>query len=54
MLGVKTRRMPIKGKIAKDIRSAVVRINSGKLNETDQRSVRNSKEALKYFHAIWD
>ena len=54
MLGVKTRRMPIRGKIAKDIRSALVRVNSGQLNETDQKSVRNSREALEYFHATWN
>jgi len=54
MLGIKTRRAPIGGDIAKEIRDAVVRVTTGQLNEEDLESVRRSKEALSRYQVRWE
>ena len=54
MLGIKTRRAPIGGDIAKEIRDTVVRVTTGQLNEEDLASVRRSKEALSRYKVRWE
>ena len=53
MLGIKTRRAPIKGDIANEIRSAVVRVTTGQLNEREKESARRSKELLSRYKFKW-
>lgn len=53
MLGIKTRRAPIKGDIANEIRSAVVRVTTGQLNEREKESARRSKELLSRYKIKW-
>ena len=53
MLGIKTRRAPIKGDIADEIRSAVVRVTTGQLNEREKESARRSKELLSRYKFKW-
>ena len=37
MLGVKSKRQPITGKYAEELRATIERVRTGKLNEEDQR-----------------
>ena len=53
MLGIKTRRTLIEGDIANEIRSAVVRVTTGQLNEREKESVRRSKELLSRHKIKW-
>lgn len=53
MLGIKTRRAPIKGDIANEIRSAVVRVTTGQLNEREKESAIRSKELLSRYKIKW-
>lgn len=54
MLGIKTRRAPIRGDIAKNIRDAVARVASGQLNAQDKASVERAKEALSRYEIHWE
>lgn len=54
MLGIKTRRAPIEGDIANEIRSAVVRVTTGQLNEREKESARRSKELLSRYKFKWE
>ena len=53
MLGIKTRRAPIEGDIANEIRNAVVRVTTGQLNERERKSVKRSKELLSRYKFKW-
>ena len=53
MLGIKTRRAPVGGDIAKNIRDAVARVATGQLNECEKASVERSKTILSQYHATW-
>ena len=54
MLGIKTRRTPIGGDIANQIRDAVARVASGQLNAQDKASVERAKEALSRYEIHWE
>ena len=51
MLGIKTRRYPISGDIADNIRSAIVRVSTGQLNEKEKLQAENSKLLRKQYEA---
>lgn len=53
MLGIKTRRAPIGGDIANNIRDAVARVATGQLNEREKASVERSKKILSEYTATW-
>ena len=53
MLGIKTRRAPIGGDVANQIRDAVARVATGQLNERDLASVKRSKEAMSQYEVHW-
>lgn len=54
MLGIKTRRTPIEGDIARNIRDAVARVATGQLNERERASVKRSREALNRYEIHWE
>ena len=54
MLGIKTRRAPIEGDIANQIRDAVVRVANGQLNVQEQASIKRAKEALGRYEIHWE
>lgn len=54
MLGIKTRRTPIGGDIANQIRDAVARVANGQLNAQEQASVKRAKEALGRYEIRWE
>ena len=54
MLGIKTRRTPIGGDIANEIRSAVARVANGQLNAQEKASVERAKEALNRYQINWE
>lgn len=54
MLGIKTRRTPVGGDVANQIRDAVTRVATGQLNERDLASVKRSKEALSRYDIHWE
>ena len=54
MLGIKTRRTPITGDIANEIRNAVVRVANGQLNAQEKASVERAKEALNRYEINWE
>jgi hypothetical protein len=54
MLGIKTRRAPIGGDVANQIRDAVARVATGQLNERDLASMKRSKEALSRYDIHWE
>lgn len=54
MLGIKTRRTPIVGDVANQIRDAVARVATGQLNERDLASVKRSKEAMNRYEIRWE
>ena len=54
MLGIKTRRAPIGGDTANQIRSAVVRVANGQLNAQEKASVNRAKEALSRYEIHWE
>lgn len=54
MLGIKTRRTPIGGDIANQIRGAVARVVTGQLNEREKASVERSKKALSRYDIQWE
>lgn len=53
MLGIKTRRAPIGGDIANNIRDAVARVATGQLNEREKASVERSKKIRSQYEAHW-
>lgn len=53
MLGIRTERAPIKGDIARNIRSAVKRVSTGKLNERERAVAARSKEMLSHYDVHW-
>ncbi len=53
MLGIKTRRAPIGGDIAKNIRDAVARVASGQLNAQEKASVERSKKIREQYEVHW-
>ncbi len=53
MLGIKTRRAPIGGDIANNIRSAVARVANGQLNAQEKASVERSKRIRSQYKARW-
>lgn len=54
MLGIKTRRAPIGGDIANEIRDAVARVANGQLNAQEKASVERAKEALGRYEIRWE
>lgn len=54
MLGIKTRRAPIGGDVANQIRDTVARVATGQLNEHDLASVKRSKEAMSHYDIRWE
>lgn len=54
MLGINTRRAPIRGDIANQIRDAVARVANGQLNAQEQASVKRAKEALGHYEIHWE
>ncbi len=54
MLGIKTRRAPIRGNIAENIRSAVARVANGQLNAQEKASVERSKKIREQYEAHWE
>jgi hypothetical protein len=53
MLGIKTRRTPIGGDIANQIRDAVARVANGQLNAQEKASVERSKKIREQYEAHW-
>ena len=53
MLGIKTRRAPISGDIANQIRDAVARVANGQLNAQEKASVERSKRIRSQYKARW-
>lgn len=53
MLGIKTRRTPIGGDIANQIRDAVARVANGQLNAQEKASVGRSKRIRSQYKARW-
>lgn len=53
MLGIKTRRAPIGGDIANNIRDAVARVATGQLNEHDKAVMERSRQARGQYEAHW-
>jgi len=53
MLGIKTRRSPIGGDIANEIRNAVARVANGQLNAQEKASVERSKQIRSRYKARW-
>lgn len=53
MLGIKTRRNPIGGDIANQIRGAVARVANGQLNAQEMASVERSKLIRSRYKARW-
>ncbi|MBO4800907.1 MAG: capsular biosynthesis protein [Bacteroidaceae bacterium] len=53
MLGIKTRRAPIGGDIADQIRDAVARVATGQLNERERAQVERSKRLSEQYEAHW-
>lgn len=53
MLGIKTRRAPIGGNIANEIRNAVARVANGQLNAKEKASVERSKKIREQYEVHW-
>lgn len=53
MLGIETRRTPINGDIADNIRNAVARVATGQLNKREKASVERSKILRRQYKARW-
>lgn len=53
MLGIRTKRNPIRGDIARNISSAVKRVSSGNLNEKEKAMAARSKEILNQYEVHW-
>lgn len=53
MLGIKTRRAPIRGDIANKIRDAVVRVANGQLNERERAEVERSRRIRRQYKVRW-
>jgi hypothetical protein len=54
MLGIDTPHKPVEGKFAEEIRDAVRRVTSKKLNDADKRRLRRSRRVLARFDAVWE
>ncbi len=53
MLGINSKREPIRGEYAKELREILRRVYSGKLNEQDLELIRKHKEILKDWNIVW-
>lgn len=53
MLCIKTRRVPIENDTAEKIRSTIVRVTTGQLNEREKASARRSKGMLSQCKIKW-
>ena len=53
MLGIDAPQELIQGKFAKEIREAMQRMSTGKLNGTDKDKIQRSRNILKQFDAVW-
>lgn len=53
MLGFRTVREPIRGDIARNIRSAVRRMSTGNLNNEEKAMARRSKEMSSKYEVHW-
>lgn len=54
MLGINSKREPIRGEYAKMIRELMCRVYFGQLNERDLEQIRRHKEILKQRQYIWE
>ena len=54
MLGIDTPHKPVEGKFAEEIRDAVRRVTTKKLNAADKRRIKRSRKILERFDAVWD
>lgn len=53
MLGIKTRRAPIGGDIANQIRDAVARVAAGQLNERERAEIERRKRHISECEVHW-
>jgi hypothetical protein len=53
MLGLESPRKPISGQFAKELREALVRARSGKLNQSEKEGVLRAKRISRKYNAIW-
>ena len=53
MLGINSKREPVRGEYAKELREILRRVYSGKLNEQDLELIRKHKEILKDWNIVW-
>ncbi len=53
MLGIESPRKPITGSFAKELREALVRARTGKLNQSEKESILHSRSVSKKYNAIW-
>ena len=54
MLGINSKREPVRGEYAKEIRELMRRVYSGQLNERDLELIRRHKEILKQRQYTWE
>jgi len=54
MLGINHKRELIKGEFAKTIQDKLCRVQSGKLNKEEKKSIKSSKKILSRHKAIWE
>lgn len=54
MLGIDTPHKPVEGKFAEEIRDAVRRVTTRKLNDADKRRISRSRRILERFDAVWE
>lgn len=53
MLGIRTKRKPIGGDIAVDIRNAVRRVSTGNLSDKEKAMAKRSKEMSSRYDVHW-
>lgn len=53
MLGIESKREPIKEPFASQIQDAVHRIATGRLNDEDKRIIKESEKRSSAYHAVW-
>lgn len=53
MLGIESSRKPISGRFAKELREALMRARTGKLNPSEKESVHRSARVSEKYHAVW-
>ena len=54
MLGIDTPHKPVEGRFAEEIREAVRRVTTKKLNDADRRRIRRTRKILDRFDAVWE